>query len=144
MNSLLKFSAESPIEYRVAAACIGLSALIFFFFVLGRLLAANEKRGNGGVVVDTKGTVIYPEEIGLGSEFAGLPNRDTVNSSSSPGLREQYLDVVNQIHPDRAANEADLALRERLMKEANAAFERGDTETLHRVLEEYRSTISCI
>jgi hypothetical protein len=109
-----------------------------FFFVLGRLFAANEKRGNGGVVVDTRGTVIYPEEIGPGPDFAGITNRETANAAAPAGLREQYLEVVNKIHPDRAANEADLALRERLMKEANAAFERGDAETLRRVLEEYR------
>ena len=142
VNSLLEFSVESQIVYRVAVPWIGLGALIVFFFVFGKLLAANEKRGHGGVVVDARGTVIYPEEISVGSEFAGPFSYEAVNAASSPGLRELYLEVVNQIHPDRAANEADLALRERLMKEANAAFERGDTETLRRVLEEYRVTIS--
>jgi len=133
---------DDAIVYRVAVPWIGLGALIVFFFVFGKLLAANEKRGHGGVVVDARGTVIYPEEISVGSEFAGPFSYEAVNAASSPGLRELYLEVVNQIHPDRAANEADLALRERLMKEANAAFERGDTETLRRVLEEYRVTIS--
>jgi len=141
VNSLLKFSAASENEYRVATPWIGIGVLIIFFFIFGRLLAANEKRGSGGVVIDARGTVIYPDEIGLGSEFAGLPNREAANSAPSPGLREQYLEVVNNIHPDRAANEADLALRERLTKEANAAFERGDAETLRRVLEEYRGAI---
>ena len=88
--------------------------------------------------MDARGTVIYPEEIGLGTEFAGLPNRESVNSAPSSRLRERYLEVVNTIHPDLAANEVDLALRERLMKEANAAFEHGDAETLLRVLKEYR------
>jgi len=119
-----------------------LGTLIIFFFILGRLLDANEKRRKGGVFVDAKGTVIYPEEIGLGSEFAGSPDRDAANSAPSPGLREQYLEVVNMIHPDRAMNETDLALRERLMKDANVAFERGDDDTLRRVLEEYKSMIS--
>jgi hypothetical protein len=141
VNSLLEFSAASESEYRAAVPWIGVGVLIIFFFVFGRLLAANEKRGNGGVVVDARGTVIYPEEIGLGSEFAGFPNREAANFAPSPGLREQYLEVVNTIHPDRAANEADLALRERLMKDANAAFERGDAETLRKVLEEYRGAI---
>jgi hypothetical protein len=141
VNSLLEFSAESQICYRWAVPWIGLGALIIFFFVFGRLLAANEKRGNGGVVVDARGTVIYPEEIGLGSVFAGLPNREAENAAPLPGLREQYLEVVNTIHPDRAANEADMTLRERLMKEANAAFERGDAESLQRVLQEYRGAI---
>jgi hypothetical protein len=139
VNSLLEFSAASENAYRGAVPCFGIVALIIFFFFFGKLLEANEKRGTGGVVVDAEGTVIYPEEIGLGSEFAGLPNREAANSPPWPGLRELYLEVVNQIHPDRASNEPDLALRERLMKEANAAFERGDAETLQRVLEEYRS-----
>jgi hypothetical protein len=140
LNSLLEFSAASENAYRVAAPWICLGALIIFFFVLGKLFDSNEKRGNGGVVVDARGTVIYPEEIGLGFEFAGLPN-EGANSAEAPRLREQYLEVANKIHPDRATNEADLALRERLMKEANAAFERGDAEALRRVLDEYRGAI---
>jgi len=138
VNSLLEFSAASGNEYRVATPWIGLGALIILFYVFGSLLAANKRRGNCEVVVDARGTVIYPEEIGLGTEFAGLPNRESVNSAPSSRLRERYLEVVNTIHPDRAANEVDLALRERLMKEANAAFEHGDAETLLRVLKEYR------
>ena len=138
LNSLLQFSTASKNEYRDAAPLICVGALIIFFFVLGRLFAANEKRRDGAVVVDARGTVIYPEEVGPGPEFDEISNRETANAAASTGLREQYLEAVNKIHPDRASNEADLALRERLMKEANAAFERGDAETLRRVLEEYR------
>ena len=141
VNSLLEFSAASENEYRIAAPWICLGAVIILFFVFGRLLNANEKRSNG-VAVDARGTVIYPEEIDLGSDFAGLTNRSAMNSAPSPELRELYLAVVNKIHPDRAANEADLALRERLMKEANAAFERGDAERLRRVLEQYDGAIT--
>ena len=124
VNSLLEFSAESQIVYRAAVPWIGLSVLIIFFFVLGRLLSAKE------------------EDPDSCSEFAGLPNHEALNFAPSPALRELYLEVVKKIHPDRAANEADLVLRERLMKEANAAFERSDTETLRRVFEEYRGVIS--
>jgi hypothetical protein len=141
VNSLLEFNVESQIWYRWAVPWIGLAVLIIFFFVFGKLLAATSKRGRGGVVVDARGTVIYPEEMGLGSEFAGLSSGQAANVGPLPGLRELYLEVVNEIHPDRASNEVDLALRERLMKEANAAFERGDAETLRRVLEEYRGAI---
>jgi len=56
-------------------------------------------------------------------------------------LRDIYHEVVKQIHPDRASNGLDLALRERMMKEANAAFKRGDADTLQRVLEEYRGIV---
>jgi hypothetical protein len=141
VNSLLEFRAASENAYRVAVPWIGSGVLIIFFFAFGRLLEASEKRGKGGVAVDARGTVIYPEEIGLGFEFPGLSKREAANSAASPRLREQYLEVVNMIHPDRATHEADLALRERLMKEANAAFERDDAEALRRVLDEYRGAV---
>jgi hypothetical protein len=141
VNSLLEFSAASEIEYRVAIPWICLGSFIILVFVLLRLLSANEKRGKGGVFVDAGGTVIYPGEIGIRSEFAGLPNSESANYFPSHRLREQYLQVANTIHPDRAMNEDDLALRERLMKEANAAFERGDADTLRRVLAEYKGAI---
>jgi hypothetical protein len=139
LNSLLEFSIETKIAYRCAVPWVGLGALIILFFVFERLLAANEERGHGGVVVDARGTMVYPQEMGFYSEPAGLPNGEAANVVRPAGLRELYLDAVNQIHPDRASNEVDLALRERLMKEANTAFERGDADTLRRVLQEYRN-----
>jgi hypothetical protein len=84
--------------------------------------------------------VIFPGEIGLGAESVALPP-EAANPDLSPGLREDYLRVVNQIHPDRAADDDDLALRERLMKEANAAFKRCDAEALRRVLDEHKAAI---
>ncbi len=87
VNSLLEFSAASENAYRVALPWIGFGVLIIFFFAFGRLLAKQaKKRGKGGVVVDARGTVIYPEEIGLGFEFAGLPKREAANSAASPRL----------------------------------------------------------
>ncbi len=142
MNSLLEFDVASEREYRGAGFWIVLGALGLFSFIFGLVLESTKSKGKAGEVTDFTGTVLYPEEIGLGSEFAGLPNREAANSAPSPGLREQYLEVVNMIHPDRAANELDRALRERLMKEANTAFKQGDAEMLRRVLEEYMSTIS--
>jgi hypothetical protein len=158
VNSLLEFNTESESYYRqaVSLSCVG--GLIIIFFVFGGLLTAANKRGRGGVVVDARGTVIYPEEIdfGLGSDglfgkerktegaygqAANLKSANAADPAPSPGLRELYLEVVNNIHPDRAANEVDRALRERLMKEANAAFERSDAQTLRRVLEEYKGAI---
>jgi peptidoglycan hydrolase CwlO-like protein len=63
-----------------------------------------------------------------------------VDFSPSPELKKLYREVVNQIHPDRASDESDRTLRERLMKEANAAHRRSDAEALRRILEEYRSS----
>jgi hypothetical protein len=60
--------------------------------------------------------------------------------SPSPELKKLFKDVVNQIHPDRAANEIDRALRNRLMAEANLAYKRQDADALRRILEEYKSS----
>src|ERR1019366_5705524 len=54
--------------------------------------------------------------------------------------RKLFREVVNQIHPDRAWCDSDRLLRERLMKEANAAYRCGDSEALRRILDEYRSS----
>jgi hypothetical protein len=60
--------------------------------------------------------------------------------SPSPELKKLFQDVVNQIHPDRAANEMDRALRNRLMAQANLAYKRQDADALRKILEEYKSS----
>jgi hypothetical protein len=60
--------------------------------------------------------------------------------SPSLELKKLFKDVVNQIHPDRAADDADRALRNRLMAEANAAYKRQDSAALRTILEEYKSS----
>lgn len=45
---------------------------------------------------------------------------DAMNLSPTPELKRLNLEVVNQVHPDRASNEQDRVLREGLTKEANA------------------------
>jgi hypothetical protein len=153
MNSLIEFSVTSKRYYQDAKLLIGIALLINLPLVFLAVLAVMKNKGNDGLFVDAKGTVIYPDEIDFGSEFGRIPNRSRHSEESyaasndeaakaasyaySHGLRELYLDVIKQIHPDHASSEVDRALREQLTKEANAAFERGDDETLRRVLEEY-------
>ncbi|MFY9854885.1 MAG: DUF3592 domain-containing protein [Terracidiphilus sp.] len=155
VNSLLEFNAASESYYRQATSLICVGALIIFFFVFGAAIEATKNRGNGPVFVDARGTVIYPDEINFGSEIGGMPSGSrkaeesyaTANGEASSAadvthsseLRELYLEVVKQIHPDLASSEADRTLRERLTKDANIAFEQGDDATLRRVLEEYAS-----
>lgn len=141
VNSLVEFNAESQIWYHWAVPWGALAALIVASFAFGRLLTGDAKKGMAGVVVDTKGTVLYPGEIRLGLDSTHLPNGEPATLAQSAKPRELYLEVVNNIHPDRATNKLDLALRERLMKAANAAFERGDAESLRKILEEYKSAI---
>lgn len=59
---------------------------------------------------------------------------------TSEELEKLYRTAARTVHPDKAANEKDRLLRERLMKEANKAYEKGDTEKLKSVLEEYKSS----
>jgi len=125
-NSLLELSVASRREYRGALPWIGIGLLIIFGYVFSAGLRANQ-RAKRGESVDAGEAVVYPGQAGY---------------AHSPELRDLYLQVVNRIHPDRAWDEADRMLRERLMKQANAAFERGDAGTLREVLEEYRSATS--
>lgn len=55
----------------------------------------------------------------------------------SAELKALYREVAKRVHPDLATDEADHRKREQLMAEANAAYQRGDAETLRRILEEY-------
>jgi hypothetical protein len=148
VNSLIEFSAASGREYGYAATWVLFGAFFILIMVFAATLAAIKKRGRGRVVVDWHGTVIDPEEIGPGAMSGGLPgdgrmagvsSSEGPDSSAPSGLRRLYLETVNQIHPDRALDENDRALRERLMKRANAAFEQGDAKILQEVLEEYRN-----
>jgi hypothetical protein len=123
LNSLLEFNAASEQCYRNARPWFVVGAFIVLYSMLFTWLGSHGRAthragaGAGEAAID-------PEQAG---------------PAQLPGLRGLYLEVVNQIHPDRAANEADRALRERLMKMANVAFKRGDAGTLREVLEEYKS-----
>lgn len=157
MNDLMEFSAVSASYYYDAAVFIGLGIVVGLLIGWPAAIAVNGERSNREAFVDTRRTVIYPDQIdsSLGSD--GLFNKDrhaeksyasgggapayVPDSDPSHALRELYLEVVKQIHPDRASNESDRVLRERLMKDANVAFQQADAATLHRLLEEYISTI---
>lgn len=150
LNSLQEFSAESEDYHRLAAFFLSIWLLTLVYQVV---LAATETGKNQKIFVDTSGAVLDPEQIdwSLGSD--GLFNKgkkadssysvngEAVESDPSHRLRELYLDVVKHIHPDRALNEADRVVRERLMKDANLAFKRGDDELLKKILEEYKNPV---
>ncbi|MGA3012339.1 MAG: DUF3592 domain-containing protein [Terracidiphilus sp.] len=154
VNSLLEFSTASEKEYQDLMLPIGITVLIVLSIVFGAALEATKNRGNGPIFVDAKGTFVDPDEVDFASEFGSVPVGGgavatdaatseravrEANFAVSHGLRELYLDVIKHVHPDHASNESDRALRERLTKDANIAFERGDDAALRRVLEEYES-----
>ncbi len=59
---------------------------------------------------------------------------------ASKDLKTAYREVAKRVHPDFAIDEHDRKKRESLMKEANGAYQRGDLETLRRILEEYETS----
>ena len=58
-------------------------------------------------------------------------------SQNRIALRSLYREVAKRVHPDLTSDEADRSHRERLMAEANRAYEQGDALWLRRILEEY-------
>lgn len=72
--------------------------------------------------------------------YAAAHGEAATGSAASHGieLTRLYRQIMKQIHPDLANDEADRALRTRLSAEANAAFSRGDAQGLSQILEEYK------
>ncbi len=58
----------------------------------------------------------------------------------SAELKSLYRELAKRVHPDLAIDEADRKQRERLMAEANRAYQNGDAEALRRILHEYESS----
>jgi hypothetical protein len=60
--------------------------------------------------------------------------------ATSPGLKGLYRELAKRVHPDLAIDEDDRKQRERLMAEANRAYQNADAEALRRILQEYESS----
>jgi hypothetical protein len=73
------------------------------------------------------------------ASVTGIVVMDGQRFSAPPLLKSLYRAIAKQIHPDLAVDKIDGALRQRLMAEANRAYERGDESKLRAILEEYES-----
>jgi len=58
----------------------------------------------------------------------------------STELKSLYREVAKRIHPDLATDDANRKHRERLMAEANRAYEHGYKEGLKKILQEYEDS----
>jgi predicted nucleic acid-binding Zn-ribbon protein len=56
-------------------------------------------------------------------------------------LKSLYREAAKRIHPDLCKDPDDLERRTRLMAEANRAYETGDADALHRILNEYHEGV---
>lgn len=58
----------------------------------------------------------------------------------SDTLRNLYREAAKRLHPELSRDDADRKIRERLMTEANLAYQKGDESRLQAILEEYESS----
>ena len=56
------------------------------------------------------------------------------------GLKKLYREIARRIHPDLAEGEAERARRNKLMSDANNAYEEGDEELLRAILYEWKNS----
>ena len=61
------------------------------------------------------------------------------NFVPSPELKNLFRELAKRIHPDLARNAADRERRNRFMAEANRAYQTGDIDLLHRILQEFHN-----
>jgi hypothetical protein len=59
---------------------------------------------------------------------------------ASPEMKKIFRDVAKRIHPDLTSDRDDRSTRQRLMAEANQAYERGDETALSKILDAYESS----
>ncbi|WP_263385216.1 coiled-coil domain-containing protein [Granulicella arctica] len=64
--------------------------------------------------------------------------REAEEFDPPPSLKTLFRDVAKRIHPDFARDEAEQKHFTLLMARANQAYSRGDSETLQRLLDDYR------
>lgn len=73
------------------------------------------------------------------SRFAAnaVASEDPERTPPSKELKSLYREVAKRVHPDLSTDTEDRKTRQRLMAEANRAYEMGDLARLQQILEEY-------
>lgn len=67
---------------------------------------------------------------------------DPLSFQPSADLKQIYRQAAKLIHPDRATDEEDRQLRDRLMAEINANYANGNVEAIAEIVERYRDRLN--
>ena len=67
-------------------------------------------------------------------------SKETKEFQPSESLKQLYRNVAKAIHPDLTTDEEERARRQRLMAEANRAYEEGNEAKLQAILQEWESS----
>lgn len=78
----------------------------------------------------------------IAEEINGADEDEPITFAPSADLKQLYRQAAKLIHPDRAKNEEDRLLRDRLMADINKAYEAGDAEAIAEITEKYRDRLS--
>lgn len=65
-----------------------------------------------------------------------------ISFQPSADLKQIYRQAAKLIHPDRATDEEDRHLRDRLMAEINASYAKGDADAIGEIVERYRDRLN--
>lgn len=74
-------------------------------------------------------------------EVNSAAEEEPVSFQPSADLKQLYRQAAKLIHPDRAKDDQDRQLRDRLMAEVNAAYAVGDADAIHKIIERYRDQL---
>lgn len=158
VSSLVEFGEKGRRFHRNAVIGVVVGVIPFALLLMGPLPGAIKGKRKVRIAADVEWGEVYSGEPDSGPPSGAPFDRNGSFRRSdgaasdrgenwdgfahSPELRNLYLEVVRQVHPDRALNESDRGLRERLMKDANDAFSRHDVQQLHKIFAEYRNRSS--
>lgn len=69
---------------------------------------------------------------------------DQIDFQPSPELKQIYRQAAKLIHPDRARDEDDRQLRDRLMADINVAYGEGNADTIADLIAHYRDQLAAV
>lgn len=72
------------------------------------------------------------------NEVADFPNKSKFKPTEE--LKKKFREIAKKIHPDLSDDDKDRTCRQKLMAEANVAYEAGDVRRLEQILREWENS----